>query len=55
MFKSEWKFLVFISFFVTLAIVNTQYLWIPASAPIVLLVLTIAVISIWEHKRGNKT
>jgi hypothetical protein len=54
MLKSEWKFLVFIALFVTAAIVNTQYLWIPASAPIVLLVLFTAAYAIWEHKYGNK-
>ena len=55
MHKDELKFLVFIFLFALFALVNSFFLWIPASAPPVILVLLIGVFSIWEKKYGNKT
>jgi len=48
------KYLLFILAFAVFSLVNSFFLWIPASAPPVIMVLTIGLISIWEHKRGNK-
>jgi hypothetical protein len=55
MHKSDLSVLIVALVFAIFAIVNTFFLWIPASAPIVLLVLFVAAYSVWEHKYGNKT
>jgi hypothetical protein len=54
MHKDDLKVLVIIFLFAIFALVNTFFLWIPASAPPVLMVLLIATYSIWETKNGNK-
>jgi hypothetical protein len=48
------KYLLFILAFAIFSLVNSLFLWIPASAPPVLMLLTVGTISIWEYKRGNK-
>jgi hypothetical protein len=54
MHKDDLKVLVIILLFAIFALVNTFFLWVPASAPPVMLVLFVAAYSIWEHKYGNK-
>jgi hypothetical protein len=54
MHKDDLKVLAIILLFAIFALVNTSFLWVPASAPPVMLVLFVAAYSIWEHKRGNK-
>lgn len=51
--KSEIKFLVFIALFTTAAIVNSFYVWVPPIAPIVLLVVGIAIYTLWD-RHDNK-
>jgi len=55
MHKDDVKFLLFMIVFIAFALINASYLWLPASAPPVLLLLGLALYSIWEHKYGNKT
>jgi hypothetical protein len=45
---------IFLVVFMVVALVNSIYLWLPASVPPVLLVVGIGLYSIWEHKYGNK-
>jgi hypothetical protein len=54
MHKDDVKLGIFLVVFMVVALVNSIYLWLPASAPPVLLVVGIGLYSIWEHKRGNK-
>jgi hypothetical protein len=53
MHKDDIKFGVFILLFIVFTFVNTIYLWLPASAPPVLLVLGLGAYSIWDHKRKS--
>ena len=53
--KSDLKFLLFMAVFIAFSLLNTVYHWVFYSAPPVMLMLGIAVYSIWEHKYGNKT
>jgi len=54
MHKDDLKVLIVILLFAAFALINTFFLWVPASAPPVIMVMTIGLISVWEHKRGNK-
>jgi hypothetical protein len=55
MSKDDLKVLYVVLLFMIFAFVNTFFLWVPASAPPVMLVLFVGLYSIWEHKYGNKT
>jgi hypothetical protein len=54
MHKSELPILIIILLTAIFALVNTHFHWIPYSSPPVILMLGIALYSLWEHKYGNK-
>jgi hypothetical protein len=55
MIKSELPILIILLLTGIFGLVNTIFHWIPYSAPPVMLMIGIALYSLWEHKRGNKT
>lgn len=54
MSRDDLKVLYVVLLFAIFALINTFFLWVPVSAPPVMLVLFVALHSVWEHKRGNK-
>jgi hypothetical protein len=52
--SDDLKYLIFILAFAIFSLFNSFFLWIPASAPPVLMLLMVGAFSIWEAKRGNK-
>jgi hypothetical protein len=52
--KSELPILIVLLLTGIFALVNTIFHWIPYSAPPVILMIGIALYSLWEYKYGNK-